>query len=404
MVTTGALVVVTVAVFGLAGVGRAVQVSQVAPGQGGIAGGETVTIDGDFRLAAPTTLQAVTQEYCASLPVYDGTNQAAIVTLNDPRGDGQQYQVAKLADNNCWTLNNLKLGSTTGTITLTPADSNVTADWVLPQVGLSGTNYHNSPIVDSPGSGSSDILANTFYGYYYNWCAATAGVPSASAGQPGYTCTASSTMPDDAVQDICPAGWRLPVGGVSGNATNEFSNLNARMAGFVDDQDPTYQASSNFYDNWVYDSPIKGVFAGHRSGALWSNVGVNGRYWSSSHHSSAGNAYTPIFSATSIAVSNNTNRSFRISVRCTTPGGTLAPTVTVGGVPATVTAWDETSMTIVTPAHAAGLVDVVVARGSESFALSGGYEYIDPNAPVTPPVVPSAPSIVPGAPNTGRGL
>jgi len=45
--------------------------------------------------------------------------------------------------------------------------------------------------------------------------------------------------------------------------------------------------------------------------------------------------------------------------------GTPAGTVTFGSTPATITGWTGTSITCTTPAHAAGLVDVVVTRNDD---------------------------------------
>ena len=57
----------------------------------------------------PTTMQGMTQSYCQNnMTIYDGSNPSAILTLTDARGSNQTYQVAKLADSNCWMLNNLK--------------------------------------------------------------------------------------------------------------------------------------------------------------------------------------------------------------------------------------------------------------------------------------------------------
>jgi hypothetical protein len=69
--------------------------------------------------------------------------------------------------------------------------------------------------------------------------------------------------------------------------------------------------------------------------------------------------------------------------------------VTFGGVPATnVTVLNATTLTATVPPHAPGIVDVIVSDGANPITLSGAYRYIDPNAPVSPPVVP-------GVPNTG---
>ena len=56
--------------------------------------------------------------------------------------------------------------------------------------------------------------------------------------------------------------------------------------------------------------------------------------------------------------------------------GSAAPTVTLGGTAATdVTVVSDTSLTATTPAHAAGAVDVSVARGSDTGTKAGAYTY-----------------------------
>ncbi len=80
-----------------------------------------ITDNEPFIPPAPTTMQSMTSTYCNSMTIYNGTNDEAIINLTDTRGGiTQTYQVAKLADNKCWMLNNLKLGSTSGTTLLTP--------------------------------------------------------------------------------------------------------------------------------------------------------------------------------------------------------------------------------------------------------------------------------------------
>src|SRR5690606_4209181 len=66
----------------------------------------------DNPVLVPTTMQSMTADYCQNhMDIYYGSNQAAILNLTDPRGsvedDHQTYEVAKLADNNCWMLANL---------------------------------------------------------------------------------------------------------------------------------------------------------------------------------------------------------------------------------------------------------------------------------------------------------
>ncbi|MCL1962653.1 hypothetical protein FWF64_00005, partial [Candidatus Saccharibacteria bacterium] len=61
-------------------------------------------------------------------------------TVGDIR-NSQEYVVCKMPDNHVWMLNNLKLGSTTSTTPLTPANTNITSNWTLPQLVVSGSAY-----------------------------------------------------------------------------------------------------------------------------------------------------------------------------------------------------------------------------------------------------------------------
>lgn len=53
-------------------------------------------------------------------------------------------------------------------------------------------------------------------------------------------------------------------------------------------------------------------------------------------------------------------------------------TVTIGGIPASATVLSSTQLTIVTPAHAAGAVDVTVTTSAGSATLPSGFTYIQP--------------------------
>jgi prepilin-type N-terminal cleavage/methylation domain-containing protein len=92
-------------------------------------------------IANNTLIQDVTQTQCQALPTYTGTNEDAIRSVTDNRGGTERtYHIAKLADDKCWMLDNLKLGSTTGSITLTSADSNISSNFTLPQVQTGGSS------------------------------------------------------------------------------------------------------------------------------------------------------------------------------------------------------------------------------------------------------------------------
>jgi uncharacterized protein (TIGR02145 family) len=269
-------------------------------------------------------MQELTNTICQEAD-YDsangGNNAHNTATLNDIRNN-QQYQVRKMADNRCWMVNNLKLDGASvtavkGNRTLTPADTNIAADWDIPNKVTSGYAYNNyyvyGPVSgDSSGEAgsttSNGALDNdTFYGYLYNWCAATAGILTATTSQPGYTCTAFAAEPNDAVRDICPSNWRLP----TANSVNEFAILNASMnAG-----SPQPASVDNYFANWQFAGAFKGVLSGYRTDSAMLDQGVNGYLWSSSHVPTSYTASNVQFSSSQIGL-NGYARYYGLAVRC----------------------------------------------------------------------------------------
>ena len=160
----------------------------------------------------------------------------------------------------CWMTQNLRLSSGR---TLTSADSNVTRNWSFTTGSLtSGDSYTKA---------RSLISSNTSYGGYYNYCAASAGT----------VCSSSSAQ--DATQDICPKGWRLPT-------NSEQSGIRS------------------------YTSAFSPVYSGtYINGSLY-NTGSNGRWWSATAYSSTHQYYLRYYSG-----SLNTyydGKSLGFSVRC----------------------------------------------------------------------------------------
>jgi hypothetical protein len=239
----------------------------------------------------------------------DGWSIGDTGIATDARGDGQQYCIGKLADGNVWMLNNLKLGSLDTTIDLTPADTNIASNWTLPRIDntISSLDYDTPRLyayVDGqsgfslsiPNSEETDINSPNFTGYYYNWCAATAGQVT--------TCVSAATMPNDATQDICPANWRIPTGDSSG----EFAALSTAMATAND---------NSAYQNFRFDGPFRGVLAGNRNGSNWTGQGIGGIVWSASHHPDGSPvAFGPFFFSDSIDLGDFWDRYNNLSVRC----------------------------------------------------------------------------------------
>lgn len=183
------------------------------------------SLDLDFQVMANIDIPLI-QNLNASLC----TTESPTIVM-DSR-DGEYYLVQRLKDGKCWMLNDLRLGSTTESITLTKEDTNMSAaTWELPKSGsncfntssCTGTNGKSGTGLTVPAIDASDKGARfTHYGKYnfnigtvlYNYCAATAG-----------TFCSSNNNSSSPSYSICPAGWRLPTGSNSSGAKGETYNL-----------------------------------------------------------------------------------------------------------------------------------------------------------------------------------
>jgi uncharacterized protein (TIGR02145 family)/prepilin-type N-terminal cleavage/methylation domain-containing protein len=250
---------------------------------------------------AVATMQAFTSAQCAALSVYDGSNASAVISLTDTRGGTTRtYEVAKLADNKCWMLTNLKLGSTTGTTTLTPSDSNIATNFTLPQLTTTDTADYDTPKAYGPVPGDTGAGA-TNYGYFYNFPAATAGESRTSFPATG----------GNASYSICPANWRLPTGGAT---TSDFGQLDIAFGG-----------TGNYADSgqaniarWQYAGPFKGVFAGNWWNGSFYGQGGLGYVWSrSAFPSDANGAFNAYFGSGGVGPGDGIDdRSYGVGVRC----------------------------------------------------------------------------------------
>ena len=198
-------------------------------------------------------------------------------------------------------LTNPKLGSTTGSITLTPADSNVSSNFTLPQLTTSGSSSRDIPRAYGPVPGDTGT-GSTNYGYLYNWPAATAGE------------TTSSITTGNAPHSICPAGWRLPTGGDYNSGEGEFADLDRAFGG-------TGTSSWNSEANiakWNYGGPLKGVLSGNWGGGGFDVYGYYGYLWSKSADPAwSGSAFSAEFGADGVSPGGGSYyRGYGFGVRC----------------------------------------------------------------------------------------
>ena len=259
--------------------------------------------------------QELTKSMCNTIAITQ--NQ----TLKDVR-DNNIYMVGKLKDGNCWMLDNLALDPADATTAANMNESNTnataaaiinflnggssTTGWSNTAVANVTTNFNNNDgyiqprinnaskntLVTSYGPASTNGQAKV--GIYYNFCAA-------SAGTYCYAQNSDVDKPDtiiDADQDICPANWRMPTGGNSGeyytlaqkygsDATNTNSlqyNLSTSLPGSY--------ANSSAYDQGSY-----------------------GSWWSSTYYGSL-NMYSLDVNLTTVSSTNGNMRHYGHSMRC----------------------------------------------------------------------------------------
>jgi uncharacterized protein (TIGR02145 family) len=233
--------------------------------------------------------------------VYTGSNSDAIRTVSDARGGvTRSYRIAKLADGKCWMLDNLKLGSATGSVLLTSADSNVAGSFTLPQLATSGAADYDTARVYGPLPGDTGAGV-TNYGYLYNWSAVTAGESR----------TTKPINSGNANYSICPKGWVLPTGGGSG----DFAMLNAKMNN-ASASSPSISSASGFYQNWSLSGPFSGVLSGYWSGSF-AHQGASGYFWSKTTYTDHGsNAFHGFYNASSVSPGHAGSRGMGQAVRC----------------------------------------------------------------------------------------
>ena len=302
----------------------------------------------------------------------DGTaNLSSVSAFTDSR-DNNTYAVAKLADSNCWMIENLRLEST--------AEHN--SDGALAQgYGTSATYGNFSGLADAESTGltytyaanslyysdtqegtaSIDIgtsnypayrmprynnlntpanandrpqnpTRNTFnennitvgmysYGNYYTWHAAIADLT--------YNRTNNSSVTNTS---LCPTGWHLPKGGDKSNeANNEFWSLvvsgingNTKPANYDSSTYPYYTGTSEGADasNKLRAYPNNFLYSGYFGPSSAYGRGSYGLYWSSTAQDITYSYYLNLNSSNVRPGANIYTKYNGCSIRCTVSVGT----------------------------------------------------------------------------------
>ena len=232
-------------------------------------------------------------------------------TVTDSR-DGEQYKVQQLADGKCWMLDNLRLDPTNSTILngLTTSNTHVdSASLTSLKSGnrSAGAQYASSGFVKWDSSNPSNVynqakanadlkdnIAGSYgagsgkIGVYYNYCAASA----------GSYCYDYNSGTGSASYDLCPAGWRMPMGSYSG----EYFRLYA-------------MAYASNYTNFV--NALSTPFPGYFNNGSPIERGQRGYFWSSTY-SNNNNMYHLYLDGSSsyVQASRYDFRFYGYSVRC----------------------------------------------------------------------------------------
>ena len=243
-----------------------------------------------------------------------------VTALKDTRDDNV-YAIAKLADGNCWMIENFRLdaahssdptkaqgfmGNFAG---LANSElSSITNTSILPNslyttdissttlklvyagdfqesVQYSIPRYNSANTVNTA---SEMLLSNNnvySYGVYYNWAAAKA------------------TTTIDGGASLCPSGWKLP----SGYSDMGFSKLNTLINGGS-------TSSSLAFRKYPYNFIYSGMIL---NGSV-TNRGYYGHYWSDFAFDKNAGAYSLELGSTSITPSGNKYKTLGQTIRCTT--------------------------------------------------------------------------------------
>ena len=267
------------------------------------------------QLSGHYKMQDGTDDICKE--IYVGATE----TLIDTR-DNTTYMAGRLKDGNCWMLDNLALDPTNSTTAANMNASNTnatqeaitnllnggssTTGWSNTAVANVTTNFSNNDSYIQPRINNvSKVTLVTSYGpastggqakvgIYYNYCAA-------SASTYCYAWGSGIDVPDaiiDAEQDICPANWRMPTGGNTG----EYYSLAQK---YGSDATNTNSLQYNL------STPLSGSYV--VSSAY--NQGSYGSWWSSTYSYSNGMCYLGV-NPTSVGPSNSDYRYLGLPMRC----------------------------------------------------------------------------------------
>ena len=211
-------------------------------------------------------------------------------TLTDSR-DGEEYKVARLADGNCWLLDNLRFDVVAHKSSILSTNTNIEPSIegdVLTSLESgnrdSGNQYANAGIDYSSSVYTysaprinidyKNIVATSYgmgsgkIGVYYNYCAASAGTYCYGSGYDW------GDPSGDATSDVCPKGWRMPTGNWGYEHTGEYNELATALGLSLDEDQGVYVGTT-------YQTALSVSLSGFERGLSFYNQNTIGYLWSS---------------------------------------------------------------------------------------------------------------------------
>ena len=308
------------------------------------------TTSGEIKTLYAVWVPAETGVYMQTWNGCDSLNTGDVVALKDQR-DTNTYAVAKLADDNCWMIENLRLESTnsdnstgtlaqgygasatygnfTGLATVESANFTTTNPPVANSLystnstttnTIKGSNasyyytrmprYNNintSSRASNPTSGNANIYS---YGNYYTWAAAMANVKPYFS--PTFTDDKGATS-ETVGTSICPTGWKLPYGNTTdkGATSGGFYYLGTQLGATTSNE-----ASSKIWRGY----PNNFTYSGNFSTSSASSRGNYGYYWSSTAKDSTYSYGFSLGNTTVGSGNSNSNKYGGSSIRCVVQG------------------------------------------------------------------------------------
>ena len=302
---------------------------------------EAITVNGDLLFSADIngiiTLYAVWEQPTTTMQAFSCdslTNTGDTVVLTDIR-DGNAYTVRKLADGQCWMVDNLRLDIGTANITwkntnnpdhsfltkISSAQSTTATSWCKAETSacIDQVRY-NSDNTASRDSEPTDDTGNIYYyGNYYNHYTATAGRN-----------TYSESGTTNAAGDICPQNWHLPTGGTTGDS--DWAGLSVALGGLGEAMSTATTPTSTEMYPVFHNYPTGAVNSGHiTNGAAIKDRSVVSRFWTATNNSGV-QAYNVHVDKNTIHPGTNAPQKFNgYAVRCVAGSAELYKTIYYDG-------------------------------------------------------------------------